>query len=552
MNTKEVQRPYKGIEGLERREQKPKLSSWMDLSYGMFVHLGLYSELGGVWQNTAVLKGYSEQIQMWTNISHEAYSKVAESFTLSKFDPSEIVALAKASGMTYLVITSKHHDGFCLFDTATTEFNTVKATPFGQDVVKLLADECRKQGIQFGIYYSLVDWHLGHDFDTNNGNTIPPEMEAIIEKQLTELMTQYGDVAEVWFDMGSPTPQQSLTFSRIVQTHQPNAAINGRIWNNKGDFRTLDDNQIPANKLEGAWQTPASIYNETWGYREWQVREKLEEKAANCLRNLISVRARGGNYLLNIGPKGDGSLVPFERAVLEKMGEWITKHKAAVIQSQPTLFKKPDWGEITVNRGNLYLHIFDRPENNRVTLSGLASAVKKVVIDTEEQELEWSLEGNQLDIWLPEENQELVTTLKVSIEAPFTLIPDRAVEETDGKWILTGNSLDKGFNFTDSGSYTTLKETVVKITGYIKQSVPEPVTVSIEGEANNQYVYEVRVGNETKRISGKELTRGKTGPFFLSLTECVVPISIKLANPIDRYQDIDLKLDKIIVEEVIE
>src|SRR5699024_1855018 len=209
---------------------------------------------------------------MWANISQEKYETITQEFTLEKFDAKAIVSLAKKAGMKYIVATSKHHDGFCLFDTKTTDYNIVKSTPFGKDILKLLSDECQRQGIKFGIYFSLIDWHLGHQFDSNNNNLIPSAMENVIKEQLTELMTNYGEIVEVWFDMSHPTKKQSTEFSEIIRKYQPLAGINGRIWNNKGDFRTLEDNQIPSEVLEGIWQTPASIYHETWGYREWQER----------------------------------------------------------------------------------------------------------------------------------------------------------------------------------------------------------------------------------------------------------------------------------------
>lgn len=539
-----------GINGVVNNNRLNHVSQWTDLTYGMFVHLGVYSELGGKWKGESIDKGYSEQIQMWAGISHKEYRKVAESFDLSNFDSAEIVSLAKEAGMTYLVITSKHHDGFCLFHTETTDFNIVSATPFKKDVVKLLADECRKQGIQLGIYYSLIDWHMGHDFDYDNGNCIPLNMETVIEKQLTELMTNYGDIVEVWFDMGSPTPEQSEKFSQIVRQYQPNAAINGRIWNNKGDFRTLDDNQIPENKLEGAWQTPASIYNETWGYRKWQQRNDSAGKAKECLENLISVRARGGNYLLNIGPKGDGSLVSFESQVLKKIGEWLSLHSAAVMKTKPTLFTSPEWGEITTDETHLYLHVFKKPKDNRLTLNGLASVVKDVLFHGDNQPLNWIFLNNKLTITLPEAPEELVTTIFVRLESPLSILPHHMVAKNKGIWCLKEKNLDKGYNFTDKGSYHTLEESNVSVTGYIVNTHAQKVSVSIEGKADNQLVYEVSIGGKCEVVYGSKLTESEIGPFILSSANSIVPVTIRLANPTHHYQDLSLTINKILVQQI--
>ncbi|MBN8887491.1 MAG: alpha-L-fucosidase [Rudaea sp.] len=308
----------------------PKLEAWRKLGFGMFVHWGLYSELGGVWQGKPVTKGYSEQIQSWAKIAHADYAKVAERFSAQNFDADAICGLAKDAGARYIVVTSKHHDGFAMFDTKSTDFNVVKRTPFGKDPLKLLSAACRKIGLGFGVYFSLVDWHAGHAFDPNNNNPIPPLMEPLIEEQLRELMTNYGPITEVWFDMSSPTPAQSRKFAAIVRELQPQAAINGRIWNNVGDFVTLGDNEAPPPGLQPPFEVPASIYHETWGYRSWQKREGAAEKVRELVHGLSEARARGGNYLLNIGPKGDGSIVPFEAEVLRGIGASLREHPAAL------------------------------------------------------------------------------------------------------------------------------------------------------------------------------------------------------------------------------
>ncbi|MBS0581612.1 MAG: alpha-L-fucosidase [Proteobacteria bacterium] len=318
----------------------PRLEAWRKLGFGMFVHWGLYSELGGVWQGKPVTRGYSEQIQSFANISSADYAKVAERFTATKFDADAICALAKDAGARYIVVTSKHHDGFAMFDTKSTDYNIVKRTPFGKDPLKLLSTACRKIGLGFGVYFSLVDWYAGHAFDPDNNNPIPVSMEPLIEQQLRELMTNYGTIAEVWFDMSAPTPEQSRKFAAIVRELQPQAAINGRIWNNVGDFVTLGDNQAPPPGLQPPFEVPASIYHETWGYRSWQKREDAAGKVRELVRGLAEARAHGGNYLLNIGPMGDGSVVPFEAQVLRGIGAWLRAHPGALDVGHPALAEK--------------------------------------------------------------------------------------------------------------------------------------------------------------------------------------------------------------------
>ncbi|MFT3789557.1 MAG: alpha-L-fucosidase [Rudaea sp.] len=318
----------------------PHIAAWRKLGFGMFVHWGLYSELGGVWQGKPVTKGYSEQIQSFAKISPADYAEVAKRFTAVEFDADAICALAKEAGARYILVTSKHHDGFAMFDTKSTDYNIVKRTPFGKDPLKLLSTACRRIGLGFGVYFSLVDWHAGHAFDADNGNPIPASMEPLIEQQLRELMTNYGPITEVWFDMSSPTPGQSRKFAAIVRELQPQAAINGRIWNNVGDFVTLGDNETPPPGLQPPFEVPASIYHETWGYRSWQKREDADGKVRELVHGLTEARAHGGNYLLNIGPMGDGSIVPFEAQVLRSIGAWLRAHPHALDLGAPAAPQK--------------------------------------------------------------------------------------------------------------------------------------------------------------------------------------------------------------------
>lgn len=300
---------------------KKREAQWKKLKMGLFIHLGVYSVFGGVYNNKRIETGYSEQIMQFAPIPRKDYLEGARELTLEHFNPKEIISLAKKAGCNYLVITSKHHDGFCMFKTRTTDFNIVEKTPYGKDLLKELSEVCREENYKFGVYFSLVDWNLGHDYDPDNWNTIPKIIEEKLAQQLTELMTGYGDICEVWFDMSRPTKEQSKRFKEIVRKYQPMAMINGRLGNDEGDFKTFWDNEIPTTAPEGPWQTPQSIYPDTWGYRSWQAHEEPIVRAEVLRKNRDSVISRGGNYLLNIGPKGDGSVTDFEKEVLLALGD---------------------------------------------------------------------------------------------------------------------------------------------------------------------------------------------------------------------------------------
>ena len=303
--------------------------NWQQLRFGMFIHFGLYSVPAGVWNGKKVEFGYSEQIFHHGHITKTEYEALAAKFNPINFDPDQIAGLAVDAGMKYIIITSKHHDGFSMFHTKHSRFNVVDATPYGQDIVKQLAQACARHGLKFGVYFSWIDWHYPHamPMSLHNSDPIPPKHMEFNLAQVEELMSNYGPIVEVWFDMGAPTPEQSRDMAAVVRRLQPDAMINGRIWNDQGDFVTLGDNELPTRLIADPWQTPASIYHSTWGYRSWQLREDLNGKIADLTSGMRQVFEQGGNYLLNIGPRGDGSIVEFEAEVLHGIGKWIRENQ---------------------------------------------------------------------------------------------------------------------------------------------------------------------------------------------------------------------------------
>lgn len=307
-------------------ERLKAIECWQNLQFGMFIHFGLYSLAGGCWNGKPVKKGYCEQILSHGNIPQADYEALVHEFRVPHFNAELIAETAKKAGMRYLVITSKHHDGFCLFDTKTTDYNSVRSA-CKRDIVAELAAACKKNGLAFGVYFSLIDWHCpwALPISSHNSDRIPEKHHAYNVAQLTELMTNYGEICELWLDMGHPTRQQSQEMYDLVHGLQKNIMINGRIWNDKGDFATMADNEMPElpegrYELNVPWQTPASIYKETWGYKSWQERTDAQGKIRNLTESLRRVVSHGGNYLLNIGPDNEGNIVPFEKEVLEGIG----------------------------------------------------------------------------------------------------------------------------------------------------------------------------------------------------------------------------------------
>lgn len=305
-------------------QQKPS-QQWLDQKFSMFIHFGLYSVYGGVYEGKPVTRGYSEQIQSFAGIFSDWYARTAKEFNPVQWNPDSIVSLAKEAGMQSIVFTSKHHDGFCMYHSDYTDFNIVDATPYGKDMMKELAQACKRGGIGFGVYFSLIDWHYpqAYPISSHNADPLTPEHYAYNLNQVEEIMTGYGDITEIWFDMGSLTPEQSKGLYELVNRLQPQCMVSGRLGNDYVDFAVMADNEYPDYKLGVPWQTAASMFDETWGYRSWQERGSVKEKVNEKIASLIRVVGAGGHYLLNIGPRGDGSVVEFEREVLSDIGEWL-------------------------------------------------------------------------------------------------------------------------------------------------------------------------------------------------------------------------------------
>jgi alpha-L-fucosidase len=353
------------------------INAWQDRKFGMFIHFGLYSITGGTWNGKRVEKGYSEQILVNAPIPPKDYEALANQLDPQKFDPDSIVALAKAAGMKFIVITAKHHDGFNLFGTVQTSYNTVDGTPYHRDIVKELAEACARGGLKFGVYYSTIDWHHpgGNKYIEGNSNPITPEQEAFNVVQIKELLSHYGPISEIWFDMGKPTPAQSAHFAHTVHALQPQTMISGRVWNHYGDFAVMGDNAEPDVAMELPWQAPASMFPETWGYRSWQERKDPQGKIRENITRLVRVVSGGGNYILNIGPEGDGSVVPYEARVLQGIGAWLKRNGEAIYGTRKQPFAAVDFGYATVGPHALYLFVAKQSKDHQLHVPGLADTV---------------------------------------------------------------------------------------------------------------------------------------------------------------------------------
>ncbi|MEA5080212.1 MAG: alpha-L-fucosidase [Dysgonamonadaceae bacterium] len=400
---------------------------WLDQKFSMFIHFGLYSEYGGVYEGKPVTKGYSEQIQSFAGIFSDWYGETAQRFNPVQWNADSIVSLAKSAGMKSIVFTSKHHDGFCMYDSKYTDFNIVDTTPYGRDLMKELAEACKRGGIGFSVYFSLIDWHYPQAYPISSHNADPntPEHYQFNLKQVEEIMTNYGPISEIWFDMGSLIPEQSKGLYDLVNTLQPECMISGRLGNDYIDFAVMADNEYPDYKLAVPWQTAASMFDETWGYRSWQQRGEVGPKVEEKLRSLVKVISRGGNYLLNIGPRGDGSLVEFERDVLLKMGKWISDNSEAIYGSTSNPFDHTfSWGDITTKDNTIFAFIENMPSSKKVLLDGFEGKVDKVSVLATREACDFIQKNEKLEISLPSNLSAVdLPVLKITFKSGFVIKP---------------------------------------------------------------------------------------------------------------------------------
>ena len=306
--------------------------------FGMMIHWGLYSLLAGEYKGQRMTE-IGEWAQSYFRIPKDEYEKLASAFNPIYFDAREWVKLAKEAGMHYLVVTAKHHDGFCLFDSAYDDYNTVRGTPFGRDVIAELAEACKAEGIKLGLYYSQeLDWHEPHGGGyhagklnvagmlwTNNWD-FPNDDEKNFElcfrsktlPQVRELLTNYGEICLIWFDTPHRiTKEQSKELFDLVKSLQPNCLVNSRIGNGMGDYRSMGDNQIPDEYMEDLVESPTTL-NDTWGFKYFDANWKSAEKVLAIRQHL---NQRGVNYLLNIGPDHLGRIPAPAVEILRAVGK---------------------------------------------------------------------------------------------------------------------------------------------------------------------------------------------------------------------------------------
>jgi len=410
-----------------------RMKWWREARFGMFIHWGLYAVPAGEWNGQT---GYGEWIRTSAEIPIDTYDHFREQFNPVKFDADQWVKMAKDAGVKYIVITSKHHDGFCMFDSRQTDFDIMN-TPFHHDPMKDLANACHKYGLKFCFYYSIMDWHHPDYIPRRSWEKFRPVTGAEFEKyvhymkaELKELLTNYGEIGVLWFD-GEWESTWNEKFGKEIyswcRSLQPNIIINNRVGAGRmdmegltkegsfgGDFGTPEQ-QIPATGLPGVdWETCMTM-NDHWGYNK---NDKNFKSAKEILRMVADIASKGGNYLLNVGPTSEGLIPPESIDRMKSIGVWMKVNGESIYETQASPFRSLDWGRCTQKEipdgVRLYLHIFDWPTHT-ITVPGVLNEPIKAYLlaDVNQTPLIITRKDDALVINLPVKVPDTINTVVV-------------------------------------------------------------------------------------------------------------------------------------------
>ena len=366
----------------ETKEQRDaRMHWWREARFGLFIHWGVYAVPAGTYHDKRV-GGIGEWIMFNGKIPVAEYRQFAREFNPVKYNADEWVSLAKEAGMKYIVITSKHHDGFALFDSKASDWNVVKATPYGKDLLKPLAEACSRQGLKLGFYYSQAqDWNnpgggvCGQHWDPAQNGSMDDYIDKVAVPQVREILSNYGPLGVLWWD--TPCGMNKARADKLIALLklQPGLIHNNRLGTYRGDSETPEQ-FVPATGYPGRdWETCMTM-NDTWGYKSYDQNWKPVEM---LIRNLVDIASKGGNYLLNVGPTAEGLIPAPSVERLRAVGRWMKVNSEAIYATTASPFKRLPWGRCTTklagDSSTLFLHVFNWPTNGTLTVPGLNNEV---------------------------------------------------------------------------------------------------------------------------------------------------------------------------------
>ncbi len=364
--------------------------------FGLFIHWGIYA-----------IPAWHEQIQSRKNIPRCEYEKLAKEFNPVKFDPEKWLDIAEDAGMEYICFTSKHHDGFCMWDSAHTDYNIVN-TPYGKDALAMLAEACHKRNFPLCLYYSVVDWHhhnypnqgRSHEIEPQSGDS--PHMEKYVEylkNQIRELCSNYGKIHGIWWDMNTPHHRDS-SVHKIIRDLQPQAVINDRGFDTgireyaNGDFST-SERRLPDSKVYAVpTEACQSVYKQGWGYKS----DADHYSTKHLIQSIDKSMAMGGNYLLNVGPNAQGEIPLRESDTISKIGCWFKKAKDALYAEPASNLTASEDVFLTKKGEDIYVHLNPELDCSMVKLEGMKEKPSKAILLNDGRELECVVDSD-VQMW---------------------------------------------------------------------------------------------------------------------------------------------------------
>jgi len=428
-----------------RDERATRMEWWREARFGMFIHWGVYAVPAGTYHGERVA-GIGEWIMSRAQIPIPEYETFARRFAPARFDPDAWVRTAKQAGMKYIIITSKHHDGFALFDSKVSRWDIMDASPYRRDVIHALAAAAHRQGLRFGVYYSIMDWHHPDAQAPNapvyNSRTWSnPEfgryVETYMKPQLRELLLANPNIDVLWFDgewVADWSDERGKDLADFLHAIRPRLIINNRVGHTRqglsglttegrvglGDFGTPEQ-QVPPEGLPGVdWETCMTM-NSTWGFKSYDDDWK---DTRTLLRTLIDVASKGGNFLLNVGPTADGVIPAPSVSRLHEMGAWMAANGEAIYGTTASPYGMPAWGRYTTKGSTVYAHIFDWPKEGRLVLTGVTARPARAWLLADRKPLEIEeADSGRFVVRLPKVAPSTIASVLVLERAPAEATP---------------------------------------------------------------------------------------------------------------------------------
>jgi alpha-L-fucosidase len=456
-----------------------KMDWWKEAKFGLFIHWGVYSVPAGIYDGKEV-PGIGEWIMNRGKIPTTVYQAYSKQFNPVKYDPEAWVKMAKDAGMKYLVITSKHHDGFALFDSKVTTWDAMDATPYGKDLLKPLAEACHKNGIRLGFYYSQAqDWNhpggaaSGGHWDTAQDGSMDEYIDRIAVPQVEEILSNYGQVDILWWDTPTDMNKERAEKFLPVISKFPNLITNNRLGGGYNGDTETPEQFVPATGYPGRnWETCMTM-NDTWGFKSNDQNWKSSEE---IIRTLIDIVSKGGNYLLNVGPTSEGLIPQPSIERLAEVGKWMKVNGEAVYGTAASPFSYLPWGRCTQKGNKLYLHVFDWPKDGKLTVQILNKVNRAYLLSNPQTALAVDKSKSKSVVKLTSEAPDKIASVVVlEIEgAPEVLPLPTSGKPSKASSVKEGTSVENLFDMNPKNKWQPLADDK---TPWVEIDLKEEITI---------------------------------------------------------------------------